>query len=180
MCRFCIVKEDIKDLVQMLHDLIGIQEVVEIDGYTINVESDRYDNFYNNGFTCVGCGLTATYAAIEKPDKKAKIPHINFYGTRADGKEILFTKDHIYPKSLGGFNHISNYQVMCECCNSKKKSKTDLTVEEAVKLGYTTFERAAVARQIIDKKEIILMLNNLMQEQQSKLMKLQAELGTLK
>ena len=41
------------------------------------------------------------------------------YGVK-NGEEVLFTKDHIIPKSKGGKNHISNYQTMCEPCNSEK------------------------------------------------------------
>ena len=38
-----------------------------------------------------------------------------------NNEEILFTKDHITPRSKGGKNHISNYQTMCSKCNEGKE-----------------------------------------------------------
>ena len=46
--------------------------------------------------------------------------HFNLYGINKNYEEILFTKDHIIPKSKGGDNKISNYQTMCYNCNYKK------------------------------------------------------------
>ena len=38
------------------------------------------------------------------------------------GQEVLFTKDHIVPKSKGGGNQMHNYQTMCTTCNIEKGS----------------------------------------------------------
>jgi 5-methylcytosine-specific restriction endonuclease McrA len=55
-----------------------------------------------------------------------KIDMIEFlYGKNSKGEEVLLTKDHIKPKSLGGKNHHSNYQTMCVDCNVEKASKYD-------------------------------------------------------
>lgn len=50
--------------------------------------------------------------------------HMNLYGTK-NGQEILFTKDHILPKSKGGTNTMDNYQIMCRICNEKKADKIE-------------------------------------------------------
>ncbi len=51
--------------------------------------------------------------------------HFNLYGINENNEEILFTKDHIIPKSKGGGEHIDNFQTMCCKCNSKKGNKLE-------------------------------------------------------
>jgi 5-methylcytosine-specific restriction endonuclease McrA len=60
--------------------------------------------------------------------KGHKNPHFNLYGKK-DDKLILFTRDHILPKSKGGEDSQKNYQTMCEVCNMKKRNR-DITVEQ--------------------------------------------------
>lgn len=137
--RVCVVS---RDVVKVLHNLVGKVEQFKLNEYLVKTYSDRYENFYYNGFVCASCGLEATYGAIEKNTNGNRLLyHVNFYGTDDREKEVLFTKDHIYPRSLGGFNNINNYQPMCERCNHKKQSVTNLTPEEAVSKGYTSYER---------------------------------------
>ena len=52
--------------------------------------------------------------------------HLNLYGIDENGNEVLFTKDHILPKSKGGNDYITNYQTMCERCNKNKSSVMSL------------------------------------------------------
>jgi len=106
----------------------GTQAVV-INGEIVHIISDRYKTFFTKGFTCVNCGIIGTRWALERhvshngkidpnnnPDGRY---HLNLYAIK-DGKEILMTKDHIVPVSLGGKNYIDNYQPMCTICNQKK------------------------------------------------------------
>lgn len=169
MKRYCTLELDV---INTIHELkkLGIEEA-KVNGYLITVNSDRYDNFYTHGFKCACCGLEATFAAVEK-DSKAKNYHINFYGTRADGREICFTKDHIFPRCKGGFDSVENYQVLCASCNGRKGNKTSLTVDQAVKLGYTSYERANICKQIEEEKQLILRLNNLMQKRRAQVARL--------
>ncbi len=103
--------------------------VVIFDGDSIRMDSQRYFVF-KNSIICSCCGLMALYFAKERSstiDKKTNLPvpqgglfHFNLYGINANGEEVLFTKDHIIPKSKGGLNHTSNYQTMCSPCNREK------------------------------------------------------------
>jgi len=98
----------------------GKYNKILIDGELINMASDRYKVFSFNK-KCVCCGLEGTIMAIEKGNKDISY-HFNMYGFNAEGKEVLFTKDHIIPKSKGGKNNTSNYQTMCIKCNEKKSN----------------------------------------------------------
>lgn len=160
MNRYCLLDVNIIDT---LHNLkqIGVNDA-KINGYNIIIDSDRYDNFYEHGLKCQCCGLEASYAAIEK-QAKAKHYHINFYGI-SEGKEIQLTRDHIYPKALGGFDILENYQTLCEKCNAKKKDKTEITLFEAIKKGYTSYEYGSLMQQINQKKEENLSLMNQLKE----------------
>jgi hypothetical protein len=84
----------------------------------VRTNSERYATF-KKSLTCSCCGLKGQYFALEKA-KNSKSYHFNLYGVDENGNEVLFTKDHIVPKSKGGENDVSNYQTMCEVCNFKK------------------------------------------------------------
>lgn len=98
-----------------------------VDGkaYSVKMNSHRYFLFRESR-KCVSCGLEATKIFLEHHPSD-KTPHFNFYG-EDDGKLILFTKDHILPKSLGGEDRHSNYQTMCIVCNNLK-GHANLTVD---------------------------------------------------
>jgi 5-methylcytosine-specific restriction endonuclease McrA len=49
------------------------------------------------------------------------------FTNRDSGKVILFTIDHIVPKSKGGANTLDNLQIMCEQCNWDKADKVSHT-----------------------------------------------------
>lgn len=87
--------------------------------------------------TCVICGLVGTKMLLERFETHGG-PHFNFYGvgkpsdifmshpTAVEGSLksnlVLFTKDHILPKSAGGRDTIDNMQTMCVICNGLKKN----------------------------------------------------------
>ena len=99
-----------------------IKRKIFFDGDFIKANSQRIQTFKKKGCTCVSCGLQGTYFVKEKVDGDGSF-HLNLYGINQKGKEILFTKDHIIPKSKGGIDDISNYQTMCFNCNVKKGNK---------------------------------------------------------
>lgn len=88
------------------------------DGDPIKMASQRYQLFALKGVACVSCGVKGSFFAKEKL-KDETVYHFNLYSIK-DGIEILMTKDHIIPKSLGGKDNLSNYQTMCKICNEKK------------------------------------------------------------
>lgn len=94
-----------------------------LEGKTVKCNSQRYQVFFGKGCQCVSCGLNATYFKLQTDVGNEKISpnrsHFNLYGIK-DGKEILFTKDHIVPRSKGGRNSYKNYQTMCVECNQRK------------------------------------------------------------
>ena len=92
---------------------------IVVDGYDVYTTSQRYKTFIEKGYKCVCCGRTGTYYALEKSHgSNAKRAHFNLYS--ADN--VLMTKDHILPKSMGGADCIENMQTMCAICNCEKES----------------------------------------------------------
>jgi len=93
----------------------------EYQGHMVKMSSLRYLTFARKGISCVRCHLKAKFFALEKPaHQKQDRYHFNLYGVDAEGNEVLFTKDHIKPRSKGGKDHISNMQTMCLKCNGQK------------------------------------------------------------
>lgn len=94
-----------------------------VNGVPVYVTSLRLRTFAFKGIVCAGCGLVATHFAIERELSQAATGagyHLNLYGV-TDGEEVLFTHDHIVPRSKGGADGPSNTQTMCGPCNWSKK-----------------------------------------------------------
>ena len=104
----------------------------DFDGNQVKLFSLRLRTFAVHGTVCVTCGLCGEFFALERHlatshyRKKgcmhfeASRYHFNLYGIDDDGEEILFTKDHIVPKSKGGADNLKNLQTMCIICNAEK------------------------------------------------------------
>lgn len=101
---------------------------VLLDGHSIGVTSLRMRTFArahaDGNLVCAGCGLTATFFAVEhnafnRDPKAVNSPHVNLYGVK-DGADVLFTHDHILARGLGGKDDLSNTQPMCNTCNAEK------------------------------------------------------------
>ena len=92
----------------------------DINGFTVKLSSQRYATF-KKSISCVKCGITGSFFAIERPVVPANARyHLNLYAIDEEGNEVLMTKDHIVPRSKGGHNNIKNYQTMCYKCNWEK------------------------------------------------------------
>lgn len=86
--------------------------------YCINVNKSRMQTHIQKDNMCLHCGLSTTHFAIQLGHKQTT-PHINAWHL-SNNKRVLMTSDHIIPSSKGGLDHISNRQVLCMYCNSKK------------------------------------------------------------
>lgn len=92
---------------------------VQVEGHNVYTTSLRYKTFIEKGYTCVCCGRTGAYYALEKSTgSNQNRAHFNLYSD----DDVLMTKDHILPKSKGGRDCIENMQTMCTVCNSAKGS----------------------------------------------------------
>lgn len=98
------------------------QAHIDFDGDLIAMSSHRYHTFKYSGIQCVECGLIGVYFVKER-FRDSKRFHFNLYALDENGNEVLMTKDHIIPKSLGGADSLENYQTMCCKCNEKKGNK---------------------------------------------------------
>lgn len=96
----------------------------------VHLTSLRLRTFAVKGITCISCNLKASFFAFERSFADARKDgayHLCLYGVKSDGKEVLFTKDHIVAKSDGGKDQLGNMQTMCTCCNGLKGNKSNKT-----------------------------------------------------
>ena len=113
---------DAADLCVKMARALSTGSVFRLEGRRIPIESVRLRLFMRSDRKCVVCGRQGTYFALEHLDAnhRDRTPDLNLYGTREDGSALLFTRDHILPKSLSGSEDIDNMQVMCTDCNGAK------------------------------------------------------------
>jgi 5-methylcytosine-specific restriction endonuclease McrA len=112
----------------------GYKRLRTYDGNQVKMSSTRYRCFKNSGTTCVVCGIQGKYFALErhKSQTKSKRYHFNLYAIDTNGEEVLMTKDHITPRSLGGSNDFTNMQTMCIHCNHAKGNGRNEKVNEEI------------------------------------------------
>lgn len=101
-------------------------QIIVVNDETIRINTDRMRRFCtdykeNGKIVCKQCGLEASIFAVEKPRKYDKSHwSLNLYGI-VNGKNILFTLDHIIPKSRGGSKKsLTNHETLCKICNETK------------------------------------------------------------
>lgn len=109
------------------------ERYLEIGGVPMPLRKDRLRLFMRDELKCVKCGLAASFAAGERVRGTETNCHLNVYGTR-NGGDVLFTKDHILPKSQGGANRLDNYQIMCQPCNGQKGNSNSQDLRNASSL----------------------------------------------
>ncbi len=95
--------------------VLSQKHFINIDGQTLGIRK-RHRIFADNQ-KCVFCDLSISVCIIERSQNEPW--HVHFYGERS-GRLVLFTLDHMIPRSHGGTNAIKNLQTMCEDCNTRK------------------------------------------------------------
>jgi len=98
------------------------------------VSSVRLQTFAFKGIICTFCEKEGSFFAVEKHHERDVSFHINLYGHNAEGRELLFTRDHIIPHALGGPDHLDNMQTACERCNRIKGTRIIAPGENLVPL----------------------------------------------
>lgn len=151
-------KYSIEEVFDLLgEDALNIQQVIKknrtsinVDGFDVYRESLRYATFYQKGMICPCCGRRGAYFQLDahNGDNDSKRRHFNLYSR--DG--VLFTKDHILPKKLGGQDTIENLQPMCVECNKEKGSKSDIKVNGIIA---TNIDNTEIKKQYLTLEEAI-------------------------
>jgi 5-methylcytosine-specific restriction endonuclease McrA len=102
---------------------IGLLPIKELEFYG-KIEHRRLKVFHAQGTKCVNpeCGRVGTKLMVNEVTYKKGSKHIHVDVFTEDN--ILMTVDHIIPKCKGGaVEDMSNLQIMCTRCNTKKGDK---------------------------------------------------------
>lgn len=97
----------------------GERVALGVKGYVAHVTGVRLRTFGVKGTTCYICGNKATHFSIDIQRMDDK-PHLNLWGVKSNGDELLFTHDHVLARSLGGGKTIKNTEPCCTDCNFEK------------------------------------------------------------
>lgn len=110
---------------EILDEYCARTERLEYNGITFGIRSSDYlrfifsENVVKNDFRCAICGTRASHFRIKRDTQSDKF-YLHLYGfIKRDNytKYIIFNRDHIIPKALGGSNTLENYQLTCSECN---------------------------------------------------------------
>ena len=126
---------EITDLESVFSFIRKGQKRIDIGG--LNVSIRRMECFAVHGTLCVKCKQRTGNVILVEEWPNGQI-HVDLYHRDENGNKVLMNIDHILPKSRGGKNDITNYQPMCQPCNSKKGNKMteDQQNEQAAKNLY--------------------------------------------
>jgi len=124
-------KDDVKISIDLVLNQLPEKRIpghtITLNGVEVPTDMDNLYLFKEKGIKCVGCQKVAQYFYIERFGNGKHLYnkwHLNLYGVAENGKDLLFTKDHIVPKIAGGLDDMDNMQTMCTRCNCKKGSRS--------------------------------------------------------
>ena len=135
---------EFEDVFPFLEDVNKDKDFVKYyAGQPVSMNNAKY-HVFKASRKCVCCGLEGEFLALEqcKCKDEESLYHFNMYGY-VNGEEVLFTKDHILPKSLGGPNDVSNYQTMCTQCNAEKGNDDNISMKSLRRKVLLKRKRAA-------------------------------------
>jgi len=89
--------------------------------YRVRMFSKRYQVF-KKSLICSYCGIIGRFFALERygADSNPQRAHFNLYALNYNGHQVMMTKDHIIPRSLGGSDRLENLTTACYKCNTQK------------------------------------------------------------
>lgn len=124
-----LMKVSLEETLDAINQNGHSKERVLFNGQMIRFNSLRLKTFATKGIICSCCGMKARHFAIERTPGQESY-HLNLWGKKRNGTEVLFTHDHTIARCLGGPDHISNTTTMCSLCNHKKSQEEKLLIEE--------------------------------------------------
>lgn len=98
--------------------------------------SRKYSSRPNSKLMCSKTELAqdAKFFAVERsPGSQSDKHHFNLWGIDPEGKEILFTHDHVIARIFGGADDMSNSVTACEICNGEKAKRENKILSMATK-----------------------------------------------
>ena len=133
----------------------NVSAKMTFEAWSFNIHSLRLRTFcrdsYKGSLVCSCCGLKPEYFAVESfKHGDGKSVHINLYGRKDDGEEILFTHDHTKARSLGGVDNLSNTTTMCWVCNNKKGNEEGHEVNMRRCIDSATSKISAHQQKLLD------------------------------
>lgn len=94
---------------------------VGLNLYTVDTDWQSLELFTRDDFKCAACGVKADSFALVVTENTDDL-WLRPASTALCSKEadVIFSLDHILPKSKGGSNKDTNLQTMCQTCNELK------------------------------------------------------------
>jgi hypothetical protein len=86
-----------------------------VNGKILPLNKKRYIMYEKSDFRCGFCHKRASYFRLVEQNEN--VASLVLYIVK-NGKEVIFTKDHITPSSQGGDSSLRNLQAACEDCNN--------------------------------------------------------------
>ncbi len=116
---------DIDEILDKFCDHLRCRYKTIFEDVSVRIRKNQFSTF-KKSTTCANCKLKAEFFALERtlPNDKCHSPdayHFSLYGLRK-GEEVIFTIDHVKPRSKGGENCLENLDLLCFPCNQLKGS----------------------------------------------------------
>lgn len=81
-----------------------------------------FESLRGTPIKCWSCGCEAVkwISRCHRNTALDKAPVLNLYAKNKFGVEVMMTRDHIIPKSLGGLDSVPNLRPACQQCNEAR------------------------------------------------------------